>query len=194
MKKFSKISGSKVSEEPKVEIKVNEEDLFKTKVLNLMDQLLSIRTYGPIDRYLRAGNIKISGKEMFLEALMDILKDKSKKDEVKLLESLKSNIKDWEYLDTKIDEAINRIEESESNSKILTHRNKIQYLFDTYGQDEELLMNMIEESCKKITDKEKSHLRALAAEYMANEGKYPKELFNKISEKFKERTQQLENN
>ena len=109
MKKFSKISGSKVSEEPKVEIKVNEEDLFKTKVLNLMDQLLSIRTYGPIDRYLRAGNIKISGKEMFLEALMDILKDKSKKDEVKLLESLKSNIRDWEYLDTKIDEAINQI-------------------------------------------------------------------------------------
>ncbi len=194
MKKFSKISGSKVSEEPKVEVKVNEEDLFKTKVLNLMDQLLSIRTYGPIDRYLRAGNIKISGKEMFLEALMDILKDKSKKDEVKLLESLKSNIRDWEYLDTKIDEAINQIEESESNSKILTHRNKIQYLFDTYGQDEELLMNMVEESCKKITDKEKSHLRGLAAEYMANEGKYPKELFTKISEKFKERTQQLENN
>ncbi len=194
MKKFSKISGSKVSEEPKVEVKVNEEDLFKTKVLNLMDQLLSIRTYGPIDRYLRAGNIKISGKEMFLEALMDILKDKSKKDEVKLLESLKSNIRDWEYLDTKIDEAINEIEESESNSKILTHRNKIQYLFDTYGQDEELLMNMVEESCKKINDKEKSHLRGLAAEYMANEGKYPKELFTKISEKFKERTQQLENN
>ncbi len=193
MKKFSKISGSKVSEEPKVEIKVNEEDLFKVKVLNLMDQILSIRTYGPIDRYLRAGNIKISGKEMFLEALMNLLKDKSSKDEVKLLESLKSNIRDWEYLDSKIDEALNKIEDVESQNKILSHRNKIEQLFNNYGQDEELLMTMVDESCNKITDREKSHLRSIAAEYMANEGKYPKEIFTIISEKFKARTQQLDN-
>lgn len=193
MKKFSKISGSKVSEEPKVEIKVNEEDLFKVKVLNLMDQILSVRTYGPIDRYLRAGNIKISGKEMFLEALMNLLKDKSSKDEVKLLESLKSNIRDWEYLDSKIDEALNKIEDVESQNKILSHRNKIEQLFNNYGQDEELLMTMVDESCNKITDREKAYLRSVAAEYMANEGKYPKEIFTMISEKFKTRTQQLDN-
>ena len=193
MKKFSKISGLKVSEEPKVEIKVNEEDLFKVKVLNLMDQILSVRTYGPIDRYLRAGNIKISGKEMFLEALMNLLKDKSSKDEVKLLESLKSNIRDWEYLDSKIDEALNKIEDVESQNKILSHRNKIEQLVNNYGQDEELLMTMVDESCNKITDREKAYLRSVAAEYMANEGKYPKEIFTMISEKFKTRTQQLDN-
>ena len=106
MKKFSNISGYKVSEEPKAkpEVKINEEELFRGKVMNLMDQLLSIRTYGPIDRYLRAGNIKVAGKEMFLEALMDLLKDKSSKDEKKILESLKSQIKDWEAIDSKIDE------------------------------------------------------------------------------------------
>ena len=113
MKKFSNISGYKVSEEPKEksEVKINEEEMFRGKILNLMDQLLSIRTYGPVDRYQRAGNIKIAGKEMFLEALMDLLKDKSSKDEKKILESLKSQIKDWEAIDSKIDEVEQRIAE-----------------------------------------------------------------------------------
>ena len=66
MKKFSNISNVKVSEEPKLEVKqLNEEEMFKAKVMNLMEQLLSIRTYGPIDRYLRAGNIKVVGKRCF---------------------------------------------------------------------------------------------------------------------------------
>ena len=194
MKKFSNISGSKVSEEPKVEVKqLNEEDMFKAKVLNLMDQLLSVRTYGPIDRYLRAGNIKIAGKEMFLEALMDALKGKSLKEETKILESLKASLKDWEVLDVKIDEANQKIEEVESKNKMLSHRNKLQSLFNSYGQDEELLMNMVQESCNKITKPELAHLRSVTAEYMANEGKFPKEIFSKISEKFKERSQQLGN-
>ena len=93
MKKFSNISNVKVSEEPKVEVKqLNEEEMFKAKVMNLMEQLLSVRTYGPVDRYLRAGNIKVAGKEMFLEALMDLLKDKSSKEEKKILESLKISL------------------------------------------------------------------------------------------------------
>ena len=38
MKKFSNITGQKVGEEPKKEIKqVNEEDLFKSKLMTLMD-------------------------------------------------------------------------------------------------------------------------------------------------------------
>jgi hypothetical protein len=193
MKKFSNISNVKVSEEPKVEIKsLNEEDMFKAKVLNLMDQLLTVRTYGPIDRYLRAGNIKIAGKEMFLEALMDALKGKSLKEETKILESLKASLKDWEVLDEKIDEANQKIEEVESKDKMSSHRNKLQSLYNSYGQDEELLMNMVQESCNKITKFETAHLRSITAEYMANEGKFPKETFSKISEKFKERSQQLD--
>jgi hypothetical protein len=156
MKKFSNISNVKVSEEPKVEVKqLNEEEMFKVKVMNLMEQLLSIRTYGPVDRYLRAGNIKVVGKEMFLEALMDLLKDKSSKEEKKILESLKSEVSNWEVIDSKIDEVNQKIAEGKEKDKMIPHRNKLQSLYNNYGQDEEMFMNMVQESCNKITDSEK---------------------------------------
>ena len=194
MKKFSNISKVKVSEEPKVEVKqLNEEEMFKAKVMNLMEQLLSVRTYGPVDRYLRAGNIKVAGKEMFLEALMDLLKDKSSKEEKRILESLKSTLSDWEAIDSKIDEVNQKISENQEKDKMITHRNKLQSLYNNYGQDEEMFMNMVQESCNKVTDSEKAYLRGLTAEYMANEGKYPKEVFTKVSELFKEKSKQLGN-
>ena len=194
MKKFSNISKVKVSEEPKVEVKqLNEEEMFKAKVMNLMEQLLSVRTYGPVDRYLRAGNIKVAGKEMFLEALMDLLKDKSSKEEKRILESLKGAVSDWEAIDSKIDEVNQKIAENQEKDKMITHRNKLQSLYNNYGQDEEMFMNMVQESCNKVTDSEKAYLRGLTAEYMANEGKYPKEVFTKVSELFKEKSKQLGN-
>lgn len=192
MKKFSNITGSKVPTEKKVEdIKINEEDLFKTKILNLMENLLSIQTYGPIDRYLRAGSIKITGKEMFLEALIDLLKEKSLDQESKILESLKSKVRDWQAIDSVIEESNNKIKNLKLKSSISSNRNKIKSLYNSYSQDEELLYQMVEESCKKISKGETAHLNSLAAEYMANEGVFPKVIFNKISEKFRERAQQL---
>ena len=194
MKKFSNISNVKVSEEPKVEVKqLNEEEMFKAKVMNLMEQLLSVRTYGPVDRYLRAGSIKVAGKEMFLEALMDLLKDKSSKEEKKILESLKSSVSDWETIDSKIDEVNQKIAEGQEKDKMIPHRNKLKSLYNNYGQDEEMFMNMVQESCNKITNTESAYLRGLTAEYMANEGKYPKEVFTKVSELFKEKSKQLDN-
>lgn len=194
MKKFSNISNVKVSEEPKVEVKqLNEEEMFKAKVMNLMEQLLSVRTYGPVDRYLRAGNIKVAGKEMFLEALMDLLKDKSSKEEKRILESLKSTLSDWEAIDSKIDEVNQKIAEGQEKDKMIPHRNKLQSLYNNYGQDEEMFMNMVQESCNKTTNAESAYLRGLTAEYMANEGKYPKEVFTKVSELFKEKSKQLGN-
>ena len=195
MKKFSNISNVKVSEEPKVEVKqLNEEEMFKAKVMNLMEQLLSIRTYGPVDRYLRAGNIKVAGKEMFLEALMDLLKDKSSKEEKRILESLKSTLSDWETIDSKIDEVNQKIAEGQEKDKMIPHRNKLKSLYNNYGQDEEMFMNMVQEACNKITNAESAYLRGLTAEYMANEGKYPKEIFTKVSELFKEKSKQLDIN
>jgi hypothetical protein len=188
MKKFSNISGSQVGEESKEEVKINEEDLFKLRVLNLMEQLLTIRTYGPVDRYLRAGSIKISGKELFLEALMDILKDKSVKDEKAILESLKSSINDWETIDNKIEEANQKVSKSDKMS-----RNKIRSLFSLYGHDEELLINMVGESCNKITKHEIAQLRAITAESMINDSKLSKDLLKKVSEKFNQRAQELLN-
>jgi len=148
MKKFSNISGVKVNEEPKKEVKIEESDIFKSKVLDLMDNLLSVRTYGPVDRYQRAGNIKIAGKELLAEALIDLLKQESSKDKAKLLESLKSEIKDWSVLDNKIDSII-----SESYPKLSNVR-KIKSLLSKYDNSE-LLIKVIESNTPKINSIEK---------------------------------------
>jgi hypothetical protein len=192
MKKFSNITGQKIGEAPKTEdVKINEEDLFKSKVLNLMDQLLSIRTYGPVDRYQRAGNIKIAGKEMFLEALMDLLNSKSLKDQAKLLENLKVDIKDWNVIDSKIEDINNKILNTNENTKLLSHKNKLNTLYKNYKDDESMMMQMVDVMIEKITNPECAHLRAITADSMSNSGKYPKEIFNKISEKLHKRAQQL---
>lgn len=192
MKKFSNITGVKVSEEKKPkEIKLNEEDLFKSKVLNLLEQLLTVRTYGPVDRYLRAGNIKIAGQELFLEALMDLLNEKSLKQETKILESLKSSIKDWEVIDTKIEEANNKIQDIKSKENIKSNLNKINSLINSYGQDEELLLNMVDESCNKIKNGKTAYYNHLATLQLIKENKFNTTTLKKISQKFEIKAQQL---
>ena len=192
MKKFSNITNQKVGEEPKKELRqFNEEDIFKAKVMDLMENFLSIQTYGPIDRYLRAGNIKISGKETFLEALMSLMSDKSLKEQTKLLESLKGQIKDWDAIDERIDSVNEMIEKHSEKNKTLSHRNKIASLFEKYGQDEELLIQIAESDSKKIESAESARLRAVPAEYMAEEGKYPKETLKKVAESFYARSREI---
>lgn len=191
MKKFSNISNVKVSEEPKVEKnQINEEDLFKGKVLNLMDQLLSIRTYGPVDRYLRAGSIKISGKELFVEALVDLMSDQTLKEKAKLLEGLKSKIKDWDALDKGIDEINSKLNES-NKGKMLSHRNKLTSLLRIYKDDRDALLQQVEDQASKIKDGDKAFWRAVTAEQMASEGKFPRALLKQISDKFYFRAKQL---
>jgi len=193
MKKFSNITGQKVGEEPKKELKkFNEEDIFKAKVMNLMEDFLTIQTYGPVDRYLRAGNIKISGKETFLEALMSLMSDTSLKGQAKILESLKGEIRDWDAIDTKIQGVNEEIAKTSEKNKTLSHRNKLSSLFEKYGQDEDLLMQIVESDSKKIKSAESAKLRAITAEYMAEEGKYPKTTFKMIADKFYSRYKEIE--
>ena len=104
MKKFSNITGQTIGEPKLVDDKIDEAKLFKVKVMNLMEQYLSIKTYGPIDRYLRAGSIEISGQELLAEAILNMLDDKSIKEQTSVLESLKETIGDWKTIDNKIDE------------------------------------------------------------------------------------------
>ena len=86
MKKFSNITNQSIGQEPKIDTtKVDESTLFKVKVMNLMNQFLSIQTYGPVDRYLRAGSIKIKGQELFTEALISLFDEKTIKEQTKLL-------------------------------------------------------------------------------------------------------------
>lgn len=195
MKKFSNISNAKVGQEPeKTEVKLNEEEVFRSQIVSLMDSYLRIQTYGPVDRYLRAGTLKISGKELFTEALLTLMSDKSLKGQTAILESLKSTVRDWESIDEKIDQLNSKIEETESKNKMIEHRDKLVSLFERYGKDEEILLKMVESSSEKIKTSEKAHMRSLTAEYMSLEGKYPKEVFVKISEKYKQRANQLGNN
>lgn len=150
MRKFSKITNQNVGQEPKIDTtKIDETTLFKVKVMNLMEQFLSIQTYGPVDRYLRAGSITIKGKELFTEALLSLLDEKTIKEKTKLLEGLKSELKDWETIDNKIDHL---------NSKIIGDKFKTDYkvsqLLEKYGDDEEMLIQVIEVQSNRISDVE----------------------------------------
>jgi len=191
MKKFSKIANVKVGEKSLVGKKLNEDELFRSKIISLMDNYLHIQTYGPIDRYLRAGTFKITGKEMFAESLINLMSNKSLKEQNKLLESLKSSVKDWEYIDEKIEQVNIKISEVDDKNKMINHRSKLVSLYETYKDDDELLLKMVENSSNKIKIGEKAHLRGITAEYMASEGEYPKEIFTKISESFYKRSKEL---
>ena len=143
MKKFSNITGQKVTEEPKKEVKqLNEEELFKLKLVSLMNSILSIRTYGPVDKHQRAGLIKIAGKEMLVEAIIDLLTEKSSKEQTKLLESLKTEVGNWEVIDSKID-FINR------EKALYKSRQRFNTLLEKYDSDS--LLEKVKLDINKIT-------------------------------------------
>lgn len=191
MKKFSNITKQKVGEEPKVELKkLNEEEMFKYKVLNLMDQFLSIRTYGPVDRYLRAGSIKISGKETFLEALMSLMDDKSNKTAKAVLESLKGEVGDWEAIDNKIEEVNTKIEENTKSTEEVKHRDKVLSIYKKYGSDKNLCLSMFEKHIEKITDAENAYMKYVVTEKISINHDNA-ELFKNVSEKYLEKSKQL---
>lgn len=143
MKKFSNITGQKVTEEPKKEVKqFNEEELFKLKLLSLMDSFLTVRMYGPVDNHQRAGLIKISGKELVVEAILDLLTEKSSKEQTKLLESLKNEVGNWEFIDSKID-FINR------EKALFKSRKRFNTLLENY--ENESLIEKVQLDINKIT-------------------------------------------
>lgn len=182
MKKFSNITSQTIGKEKVTEFKVDESSLFKVKVLNLLEQFLTIRTYGPVDRYLQAGNIKISGQELFTEALLSLLDEKTVNAQTKLLESLKSEIKDWEVIDSKIDDL---------NSNMIGNKFKTNYkvtqLLEKYGEDEEMLVLLLEEQVKKVTSEEtlKTYLEVF------NSTKLKQKTLKKISEIYNKRIYEL---
>jgi len=150
MRKFSKYSKSPVGEEPKQIKKINEEDILKVRILNLMDQFLRVQTYGPVNRYQVAGLMKVSGKEIFLEALIDLMKNNESDRNVKILESLKSEVLDWKVIDSKIDQIRSK------NNDLYSQRLRLRSLCEMYRDDEEVLMEMIRLSSDKISDNERS--------------------------------------
>lgn len=193
MKKFSKITGEKVGQDPGVNDvkKVNEEEAFRGKVMTLLNDLIKVTTYGPIGRYQSAGSIKITGKEVFLEALIDLLSSDKLKQEIKLLDSLRSETGDWMAIDIKIDEKISQLESITEEFKLEPHKSRLEFINDTYVE-EELIMQVIENSISKIDNTEILKLRCLACSKLIEEGKN-REIFEKIESKYQQRLEQLLN-
>jgi len=181
MKKFSKITGEKVADEPKVEIKITEADVFKSKVMALMDDFLRVQIYGPITRYHVAGTMKVAGKELFLEALMDLLDAKSNGEKIKLLESLKTKIKDWQI----IDESIEEIENIPTG--LYKHKSAIKSLYNKYKSDEGMLLEQTQKSCNKIKNSEQLLLRFKACESLLQDSNFNQNLIKKMSQKYLDR-------
>lgn len=144
MKKFSKITNQKVKESPKVENKVDEIEEFKFKMINLMEQFLRVQSYGPVDNRYLAGKVKIEGKEVLAEALFDLFSDNSNKKQKAILESLKSEVKDWKFIDEKIDSL-------SENDISLTNKFKFKRMIERYDEDSILLF--IEKNINNISNK-----------------------------------------
>lgn len=143
MKKFSNITNQKVGEE-KIEKVDKSEDILKVKIISLIDNFLRIQSYGPVDNRFLSGSVKIEGKEVLAEAIIDLFEDTSNEDTKKVLESLKSKIKDWREIDSKID--------SISENKVdISNKLKMGKLLERYDGDSLLLF--IEGSVDKINNK-----------------------------------------
>jgi len=149
------------------------------RVLNLMDQYLTVTTFGPVDRYLRAGNIKISGRELLAEALIDLLNSGKEEEQIKVLESLKSEIRDWQVIDEKI-------QSIKKEKTLISNRNKFNSMLNKY--DSESLIEFTKESVNKIKDKK------TLTDYnnLTLESKLSSETKSKLIEIYSERLNQLD--
>lgn len=188
MKKFSNIteSKSKVS-------KSDKNDQLKSAILKLMDNYLTIRSYGSARTELLNGALAISGKEMFAEALINLINDKSVRDQIKSLESLKSITKDWQSIDSKIDKLLETLGEKRSLKMMSEHANKIKSLIKTYGENEDFEF-ILETQTLRLKDGKEAYLRHLVADKMIMSTEYEefsKSQLTKISNKFLERSKYL---
>jgi hypothetical protein len=144
MRKFSKVSNQKINEEPKVENKMDVSSILKIEMVNLMDKLLKIQSYGSVDNRFLSGSVKIQGKEMLAEALLDLLSQKSIDDKTKVLEGLKNKIRDWKTLD-------NEIESIKKSDVSLNNKIKFSKILEKY-KDEEMLLIFLESKIPNIKD------------------------------------------
>jgi hypothetical protein len=194
MKKFSGISGEKVNVEP--EVKLTKEQLekmaLKASIMKLMDNYLQIRSNGSVRKELFNNSITIAGKEMVAEALIDLLSDKTFHDQIKALESLKSDSNDWITIDNKIDQIYQKIEENKSIDD--NQVKKIKSLLDTYSGDKSF-DTILENHVSRITSFDEANLRAITAKKMMESDRwsYSKHQLNLIYEKFSDKSSELSN-
>jgi hypothetical protein len=193
IKKFSNISGVKVNPEPTIEpSKENGLDGIKSAINKLMDDFLSIRSYGSVSPVWRVP-IKIAGKEMFIDALIDLISDKSLMDQLTLLESLKTQSRDWVLIDEKIDNISNTMNESIISKKLESHVSKIEKMLELYS-DMDNFNEVLERYISRIKNGENAYWRGITADQMINNPKFShlsKSKLKQISERYLFRSKQL---
>ena len=197
MIKFSSISGTTVTSEPKhVELSKEQLDLdgLKATILGLLEQTLTIRNYGTGYKHDAMMTTEIDGKEMFVEALLDFLSEKENKKAITYLESLKETNRDWQSIDVKIGEIIyenNQIKFLSENSSYL---DKVRDFLDKYALSEDF-DDILEQQILKVEDYEGALKRSeVATAMLENEKyntKYPKNRIRSIANKFMYRAKVL---
>ncbi len=195
MQKFSTISGHKVSIEKPIEISKEqlEFDNLKLTILGLLDETLSIRNEGSLYKH-EILICKIDGKEMFVEALLNLLSEKDNKKSISHLESLKSTNKDWKSIDDKIDE----IKIINENIHYLIENNEcagnIKEFLDKYSLSEDF-DDILEQQILKVNDYDTAILKSKIALLLENDNnlKYPKNRIRSIANKYNFRAKQLLN-
>lgn len=187
MKKFSKISNFKVnSEVTHSEINVNSDtNDIKYSIRRLMEEFLITAIYGPIDPILE-GTITIEGKDEFINALMDFLKQEDIKEQIKLLESAKYN-----GLDNTLMNLSNRLNEAQTPSEKSKHRKRIKDLVERANGDIDKAKEEAKRQANRIENGEKAYYRSIAAENLIGEEEMNKKMLKKIAEIFLFRSQQL---
>ncbi len=195
MDKFSKISSTKVSELPAM---VTDKDKVKLEALkvginSLIDNFLTLRYYGSAGRNIMENTVKIGGKELFIEALIDFMNDKSIEDQIKTLESLKANTRDWQVIDNKINELFNSIDDNKKFNENKKQIAKIKTLLDTYGDDDRF-QQILENLVQKSNNSNDALLMSETANKMKTNFKYlnySKKHLTMISEKYNQKSKEL---
>jgi DNA repair ATPase RecN len=167
--------------------------ILKDSINGMIDRHLTIRSNGSVRKNIIENSVKIAGREMFIEALIDFMTDKSLEEQMKLLESLKGETKDWEALDNKIGDLENQIEENKKFNQNTKYTNKIKTLLNTYGDDERFL-SILENLVSKVEDVEEAKNMSEVAKQMKSNFKYlnfSKHQLSTISEKFARKAQDL---
>jgi hypothetical protein len=195
MDKFSKISSTKVNELPAMVTDKNKVKLeaLKVGINSLIDNFLTLRYYGSARRDIMENTVKIGGKELFIEALIDFMNDKSIEDQIKTLESLKANTRDWQVIDNKINELFNSIDDNKKFNENKKQIAKIKTLLDTYGDDDRF-QQILENLVQKSNNSNDALLMSETANKMKTNFKYlnySKKHLTMISEKYNQKSKEL---
>ena len=195
MEKFSKITNNKVNEVP--ELVEDKEKLklqaLKAGITRLIDNYLTIRSYGGAKTEQLMSSVKISGKELFIEALIDFMNDKSLEAQIEALESIKNVTRDWESVDGKITQLNNKMIEEKEFGKNTKQINKIKTLLDNYSEDDRF-ETILETLVEKTKTSEEAELLSFVSNKMSKNFKYleySKNQLRLISEKFNQKAKEL---